>query len=356
FAFLWIAVEATTLASAPLIYFHRHRRSLEATWKYLLICSVGIALALLGNFFLVVAASHGAPHESPLLLSTLVARADQLDPRWLRLAFVLLLVGYGTKMGLAPLHTWLPDTHGEAPSVVSALLSGALLNCAFLGVLRGLEVLTAAGQQTLGHRMLVVLGLLSMLTAAIFIVTQRDFKRMLAYSSIEHMGILAIGVGLGAWFGALLHAFYHSLTKAMMFMVAGNVMETYQTRKIAEVSGVMRVLPVSGALWLAGFFAITGTPPFAPFTSQMIILRVALERNPLVAVLYLILLGLVFVGMARVVLGMTQGPAPATPAPRREPWATWFSPLILAVLLLALGLWPPTPLQQALLQATPGGL
>jgi hydrogenase-4 component F len=208
FGLLWITIEATTLASAPLIYFHRHHRSLEATWKYLLICSVGIALALLGNFFLGVAATQQGQPALSLELDVLTENAARLQVPWLKAAFILLLVGYGTKMGLAPLHTWLPDAHSESPSIVSALLSGALLNCAFLGILRAQQVCAAAGQAPFGQEMLVGLGLVSMTVAAVFILGQTDYKRLLAYSSVEHMGILALGVGIGgaAAFGAMLHA------------------------------------------------------------------------------------------------------------------------------------------------------
>ena len=268
FGLLWVAIEATTLSSAPLIYFHRHHRSLEAAWKYLLICSVGIALALLGSFFLVVAAQGTGGRT--LVVQDLVQDAAHLQIPWLKAAFLLLLVGYGTKMGLAPLHTWLPDAHSEAPSVVSALLSGALLNCAFLGILRAVQVCAAAGLLPFVQGLLTGFGLLSMGVAAVFIVGQADYKRMLAYSSVEHMGILALGVGLGGAgiFGALLQAVNHSLTKAMLFLTAGNILGVYKTKAVSGVRGALRVLPVSGALWVAGFLMITGSPPFGLFPAS----------------------------------------------------------------------------------------
>ncbi|MCX5682030.1 MAG: proton-conducting transporter membrane subunit, partial [Candidatus Omnitrophica bacterium] len=254
---LWVAMEATTLVSAPLIYFHRHERSLEATWKYLLICSVGIALALLGNLFLAVAAPKG---NVSLLVKDLVGQGALLNTPWLKAAFLFLFVGYGTKMGLAPFHTWLPDAHSEAPSVVSALLSGALLNCAFLCILRGYQVCIAAGLTNFCRELFVLFGLLSMIFAAIFILGQRDYKRMLAYSSVEHMGILSFGVGLGgmAVWGAMFHAINHSLTKAGLFFIAGNILSVYKTKLAADVHGVLKVLRASGILWLIGFLAITG--------------------------------------------------------------------------------------------------
>jgi hydrogenase-4 component F len=245
FGLLWVAIEATTLVSAPLIHYHRHHRSLEATWKYLLICSVGIAVALLGTYFLAASVRSAATGAIPLTFSRLVANAGLLGPRWLKAAFLLLLVGYGTKMGLAPMHTWLPDAHSEAPSVVSALLSGALLNCAFLAILRILAVCTAAGLGQFGRETLLVFGLVSMAVAAGLIIAQPDYKRMLAYSSVEHMGILAVGIGLGGagtW-AALFHAVNHSFTKAALFLVAGNILAAYGTKKSSEVGGLLRSLP-----------------------------------------------------------------------------------------------------------------
>ena len=356
FGLLWVAIEATTLASAPLIYFHRHHRSLEATWKYLLICSVGIALALLGNFFLAVAAS--VPGETqtqlPLVLPALLAGSPHLQVVWVKAAFLLFLVGYGTKAGFAPLHTWLPDAHSEAPSVVSALLSGALLNCALLGILRAQQVCAAVGEAAFARELLVGFGLLSMAVAAVFIPGQTDFKRMLAYSSVEHMGILAFGIGLGGagTFGALLHAVNHSLTKAMLFLVAGNILAAYQSKSTERVQGVLRTLPASGTLWMLGLFAITGSPPFGPFVSEFIILKAALDQGrTLVAVAYLALLAVIFVGMATTVLGMAQGPSTRMAPIGREPILRIAPPVVLVVAVLLLGVYVPPAIRDAIEQA-----
>ena len=297
-----------------MIYFHRHHRSLEATWKYLLICSVGIALALLGNFFVAVAARSAGGPMIHLTIDDLVAHAGSLNPLWLKAAFLFFLVGYGTKMGLAPLHTWLPDAHSEAPSVVSALLSGALLNCAFLTILRTHSLLSAADLAAFSSDLLVLFGLISMVVAAVFILGQADFKRMLAYSSVEHMGILALGIGIGgaATFGAMLHAVNHSLTKAMLFLAAGNILALYRTKSTTRVRGVLRTLPATGVLWLAGFLAIVGSPPFGPFLSELTILKGVLDAGrPLVAAAYLSALAVVFVGMATIFLRMAYGLPPA---------------------------------------------
>jgi hydrogenase-4 component F len=353
FGLLWVAVEATTLASAPLIYFHRHHRSLEATWKYLLICSVGIALALLGNFFLVVAVPDSDGRATPLVLGSLIQHAPQFHTLWLKAAFLLLLVGYGTKMGLAPLHTWLPDAHSESPSVISALLSGALLNCAFVGILRAQQVCAAAGLAAFGQELLLGFGLISMTVAAIFIVGQTDYKRMLAYSSVEHMGILALGIGLGgaATFGAMLHAVNHSLTKAMLFLLAGNILAVYRTKSTTDVRGVLRILPASGALWLMGLFAITGSPPFGPFLSEFTILKAALEQgHGYVAAAYLTLLAVIFIGMATIMLRMAQGepPGESAIAAGTETIMAVAPPALLGALVLLLGVYVPPTLSQLL--------
>jgi hydrogenase-4 component F len=352
---LWVAVEATTLASAPLIYFHRHHRSLEATWKYLLICSVGIALALLGIFFLAVAATSPGTAAVSLVLKDLLSEAPHLNPLWLKAAFVLMLVGYGTKMGLAPFHSWLPDAHSEAPSVASALLSGALLNCAFLGILRIHQICVASGLADFSERLLLVLGLLSMTVAAIFITGQVDYKRMLAYSSIEHMGILAVGVGLGGagLFGAMLHVINHSLTKVMLFMVAGNLLAVYHTKTTKNVTGALQVLPVSGLLWVLGFLAITGSPPFGPFLSEFTILKAALDQGrSFVAIAYLILLAIIVVGMATPALGMAQGtPDNNVVVPAGRSIALSVVPATLGAAILLMGIYIPSFLGRTLHEA-----
>ncbi len=360
---MWVGVEATTLASAPLIYFHRHHRSLEATWKYLLVCSVGIALALLGNFFVAVAARSAGGSAAHLTIDSLIAHAGALNPLWLKAAFLLFLVGYGAKMGLAPLHTWLPDAHSEAPSVVSALLSGALLNCAFLAILRTHTLLFAAGLAAFSSDLLVLLGLVSMAVAAVFIIGQADFKRMLAYSSVEHMGILSLGIGIGgaATFGAMLHTANHSLTKAMLFLAAGNILALYRTKSTTRVRGLLHALPITGVLWLVGFLAIVGSPPFGPFLSELTILKGAIDAGrPLVATAYLLTLAIVFVGMATIVLRMAYGSPPSSlragrlsdaHATCREPLWSVLPAISLGLVVLTLGVYVPPQLSDLLHRA-----
>lgn len=352
---LWVGIEATTLASAPLIYFHQHRRSLEATWKYLIICSVGIALALLGNILLSVAfSSPVSGNESPVLaddidsLGWFIANAANAQPEWLKAAFIFLLVGYGAKMGLAPLHNWLPDAHSEAPSLVSALLSGALLNCALLGILRGHQILLAAGQGGFSSSLLIFFGLVSLFVAVIFIVGQGHYKRMLAYSSVEHMGILALGIGIGgiAAQGAMLHAVCHSLAKCLLFLLSGNILARYHTYSSYDVRGMHWTMPMTSALWLAGFLAVAGSPPFGIFVSELVILKgIFAQANWLIAALYLVCLAIIFVAMSMAVLRMVQGQKPldvsASFRSRREPLWCVASPFCLAIAILTLGLWIP---------------
>jgi hydrogenase-4 component F len=342
----WTAIEATTLASAPLIYYHQNRRSLEAAWKYLILCSVGIAVALMGIFFIGLALG---PKAGDITLQVLLAKAHSLNHKWLEIAFILLLVGYGTKMGLAPMHNWLPDAHSEAPSPVSALLSAALLNCAFLGILRMQQVCSAAGVGSFGADLLVLFGLISMATAAVFLLGQVDFKRMLAYSSVEHMGILALGTGLGGLgaFAAMLHMINHSLSKALMFMTAGNIHSRYHTKDSGKVVGLLRAMPITGALWLTGWLAIAGSPPFGLFVSEFTILRCAAAQQSWVVMgLFVTFLALAFIGMTNVVLRMTFGST--TVRTRRESWSSVAPAVLLAAMTLILGLVIPGWLNHAL--------
>lgn len=346
---LWVAVEASTLASAPLIAHRVTPAKLEATWKYLVLCSVGVALALLGTFFLGLGAVTAATPARELTVTALVAAAPSIPAPWLRAAFVLLLVGYGTKMGLAPLHMWLPDAYAEAPSPASAVLSGALSNVAFLAALRALPVLDAAGQGAFARGLLLTLGLASLVVAAAFVIRQRDLKRLFAYSSIENYGVLALGVGLGGagTYGALLHAVNHSLAKTVVFFVAGNVLVLCGSRSVESLSGVARRAPWTGALLAGGVLAIAGSPPFGLFWSELTILRAALA-TPWIAVAYLALLGATFVGMAQATLGVLHGDEDGA-ASVGEPWSLVVPPAALLLGVLALGFFVPAPLE-ALLQ------
>ncbi|SDU15174.1 proton-conducting transporter transmembrane domain-containing protein [Desulfobacula phenolica] len=301
---LWIAIEATTLASAPLIYTHRSSASLEATWKYVLICSVGIAMALLGSVLITLAMDIGNV-DVPLSYPALVSVAQKLDPLWLKAGFVFILVGYGTKMGLAPMHTWLPDAHSEAPSPASALLSGVLLNCAYLGIFKTNKIMYAAGLGDFSGMILIVFGLMSILAAATFILKQNEYKRMLAYSSIENMGIIAFGTGVGGLgvYGAVLCMIHHSLIKSSLFLSSGNILLGYKDRLIKNTGDMVRCMPKTFIAFFAGFAGIAGFPPFGIFIGELFIIVAAFRTGHYVAVgIFILSLCVIFAGFANQVM------------------------------------------------------
>lgn len=356
FALLWIGLESTTLAVAPLIYHRNDRRSLEAVWKYLMLSSVAIAFALLGIFLLATAQPSGAAGGRPLVIGDMLTHAAALDPAWLRAAFVFMLIGFGTKMGLAPLHSWKPDTYGEAPSLVSGLMSGALTNCAFLGLARVASICFAAGQGSFVRPALIGFGLFSLLIAAAFIIGQRDIKRLLAYSSVEHMGLLVLGLGLGGVgaYGAVLHALNNGLAKGMLFLAVGNVVLITGTSAADEIRGLLRRAPASGILLVIGLFAVTGSPPFGMFISEFTILQAAIGgHHPWIAAIIVALLAIIFVGIAAMILEMVYAPGVAGEARRPSEERRWLvvAPAALGVLVLLLGLYLPRPLTDALTSA-----
>ena len=353
-ALLWVGMEATTLSVAPLIYDRHDRRSLEAVWKYLVLSSVGIAFALLA-VFLLATAQPSLPGIRPLVLEDLLRGAAGLDPRWLRAAFVFALVGFGTKMGLAPLHTWKPDTYGEAPSLVGGLMAGGVTTCAFLGLARFSQVLFGAGLAGFARPLLLAFGLFSLAVAAAFVIGQADVKRLLAYSSVEHMGLLVLGLGLGGLgaYGSVLHALNNGLVKGMLFLVVGNLVLAAGSSAAVDIRGMLRARPLSATLAVVGLFAVTGSPPFGLFLSEFAILSGAFrEHHPLVAFLTLLLLAVIFVGVARMILELVLGepPEPAI-APEREPAWMVLGPLVLAALVLMLGSYLPGVLQAQLASA-----
>lgn len=349
---LWIAIEATTLVSAPLIFLNRSKAALEATWKYVLICSVGIALALLGSFFITLSMDLGNIHV-PLTFSSLTAVAGQLDHIWLKAGFIFVIIGYGTKMGLAPMHTWLPDAHSQAPSPASALLSGALLNCAFLGVYKVHSLMYAAGMGDYSSNVLIVFGLLSMVIAGIFILNQPDYKRMLAYSSIENMGIIAFGVGIGglALYGAMLHLVHHSLIKSSLFLSAGNILLGYGTKMVNKIGNMAKLFPKSFGTFFAGFAGISGFPPFGIFISELLIIIGAFQSERYVSVgIFIFSLILIFAGGARIVMRMSFA-ATEQPVLVDEKMMRVLPSFVLLLTSLVLCLWLPEDLYQTIINA-----
>ncbi|MBI2195207.1 MAG: hydrogenase 4 subunit F [Planctomycetes bacterium] len=349
---MWVGIEATTLLTALLITVHRTPASLEAMWKYLLICSVGVAFAFMGT--LLVAAA-GSKAGEALVWTRLRDAVATLDVATLKLGFLFLLVGYGTKAGLAPMHSWLPDAHSQAPAPVSAIFSGFMLNSALYCILRYVPLVeSATGGSGWSHRLLVAFGLISIVVAAAFIAVQHDVKRLLAYHSVEHLGIIALGVGLGGLgaFAALFHTLNHSVCKTMGFFCAGRLGQIYGTHDMRRMGGTLRSAPVWGTGLLASILALIGVAPFAIFMSELLIVKAAIDGGSILALVAFLAAGAaVFVAALRHAIAVAWG------RPARE---TAFVPaglleVTLVVLplgaLLLLGLWLPGPLQRAIEEA-----
>lgn len=350
---LWISTEAVTLAAVPLLHFNATPRAFEATWKYLLVGGTGIALSLLGSFCLGYASLHGGG-TGDLTFATLMTQGALLSRPWVIIAWLLLLVGYGTKMGLAPMHTWKPDAYGEAPGIVGAILAGGVTTVAFTAILRVRSVVDSAGLGAMADRTLLAIGLFSLLVAALLVLATRDFKRMLAYSSVEHMGILVLAASFGragVW-AALFHVWSNSLTKGALFLSAGNIRRAAGGRTIDEVRGMSLVTPQSAAIFVAGMFAVTACPPFGPFFSELRILRAGLEEGHTLGVVgFLAGLLFVFFGLTRLVFAIVDGRPKVGRRPTAErPGETAgviLPPLVLLALSLWLGLATPQVLQDA---------
>lgn len=273
---MWFALEATALSSVLLVALYNRNTSLEAAWKYVILGSLGLALALFGTVFTYAASAHRSASLPSFNWSDMMSVAGQLDPRMIKLAFVFVLVGYGTKAGLAPMHTWLPDAHSEAPSPTSAMLSGVSLKVALYALLRFHILTTACLGSSFSRTMLLVFGLGSMFLAAPFILVQNNLKRLLAYSSLEHVGLICVGIGLNTpvtIFGALLHMGYHALTKPVLFFAAGNIHQTCHTLQMRLIGlGMAKLLPVTAVCMGLAAVSATGLPPFGLFFSEMTIL------------------------------------------------------------------------------------
>jgi hydrogenase-4 component F len=299
FGILWVAIEATTLSTAFLVSFYRTSNALEAGWKYLILCSVGIAFALFGIVILFFSVAPYIGYESNALNWTKLmdaATAGKININLAKFAFAFILIGFGTKMGLAPMHTWLPDAHSQAPSPVSALLSGVLLNCAAASILRAGNILGAAGERELVSTLLVFFGALSVFLAGMFLLRQKDYKRMLAFSSMEHMGLITLSSGFGGIgiFAAMFHMLNHAFTKSLLFMSAGNILSSLHTREIGKIRGLFKTMPITAFLFGFGTLAITGTPPFSIFSSEFLIISSGFQTGHKVSIL-IAMVGLVMV-------------------------------------------------------------
>ena len=322
---LWVAVEGATLATVLLVSLYRTPEAVEAAWKYFILCGVGIALALFGTVLTYFAAQHVMTDPAAgLTWSALYDRAHELNPTVMRIAFVFLLVGYGTKVGLVPMHQWLPDAHSEGPTPMSAVLSGLLLNVALYAVVR-LKMLVdgsmaATATPHLAGALLMGFGLVSFTVAGLFLHRQRDIKRMFSYSSIEHMGLMTFAFGLGgplATFGALLHMLVHSLTKSAIFVTVGHATHIAGTQSIDKIRGLIRTQPAVGWSLLLGVAAIAGFPPFGVFVSEFLLLTATMQSQPWFTLALLSGLAVAFAGLFRHLHPMVYGAAPEGQRPVR---------------------------------------
>lgn len=368
---MWAGIEATTLASVFLVGIYGQKSSLEAAWKYIIICTVGVAFGLYGTVLVfsnasTVMAAQGLDTGNAIFWTGVMAHAQGLDHTLMYIAFAFVLVGFGTKAGLFPMHAWLPDAHSEAPSPVSALLSAVLLKCAMLVILRYYIIINRSMESTAPQTMLLVFGLISIIVAALFMVAQHshksryanghDMKRLLAYHSVEHMGIIALGIGFGGplgVFAGLMHVINHSLAKGLVFCMSGNVLLKYGTRDMRTVKGMIRVMPLSAILLTCGALALGGMPPFSIFVSEFMIMMAGFSAGyGVLAALFALVLVIVLSGLLHMVGGCVFGKAPEQVSKGELGWLTVAPPALLLVLLVVMSTNLPQPVIRMLNQAT----
>ena len=354
---MWVAVEATTLGSAFLVGIYGHRSSLEAAWKYVIICTVGVAFGLYGTILVYSDAVNFLQEPGAAVLWTeIVQNAKSLDPTLLKLAFVFVLIGFGTKAGIFPMHAWLPDAHSEAPSPVSAMLSAVLLNCALLVVIRFSIILNQGIGSEFTQMLFIIFGGLSVAASALFMYVQRDIKRLLAYSSVENIGLIVLGFGIGsplAILAALLQAINHSLVKSLMFCTSGNILMKYHTRDLGKVRGMLQAAPFTSMMLMVGALALVGSPPFNIFISKFSIISSGIAAEWIWLMIACVLfLAIVFVAFLRMISSSVFGEMPET-VTKGEIKATILAPVaVLMVLVLMLGLYLPPQVVALLNQAT----
>lgn len=345
---MWAAIEATTLSSAFLVGIYGQRSSLEAAWKYIVICTVGVAFGLFGTLLVYANAASIMPDpDNAIFWTEVMKHASTLDATLMHLAFIFVLIGFGTKTGLFPMHTWLPEAHSEAPGPTSALLSAALLNCALLVIIRFYMIISHAIGSEFLNTLLIVFGLLSVAVAAFFILVQQDIKRLLAYSSVENMGLVAVALGIGGPLGvlaALLHTLNHSLAKSLLCCGSGNVLLKYGSRDLSVVKGMLKVMPLSALLLAGGALALGGMPPFNVFLSEFMTVTAGLAKGHIVlAVVLLLLLTIVLGGLVRMVAKVLFA-APQAQVSRGELGILTTAPMVLLLLMmLVMGIHIPQP-------------
>jgi len=303
--FAWISIEATTLSTAFLISFYNKPSAIEAAWKYLIINSIGLLLGFFGTLLYFTSMS-SLGENGFVSWQSLMANAAHLDPLIAKIAFIFVLIGYGTKVGLAPMHTWKPDAYSKAPNPIGALLSGALLPVAFIVILKFKNVTDAAIGPQFSQNLLIIFGILSIAVAALIMFNVRNYKGLLAYSSIENAGVMALGFGFGGLgiSATILHLIYHSLVKGIMFFSSGNLLLKYNSAKIKNIKGALGIVPFTSILFIAGFLIVTGVPPFGIFLTKMQILSVGIQVNPIITIIALFFMTLIFIGFLKHIISM----------------------------------------------------
>lgn len=354
---MWVAIEATTLGSAFLVGIYGHRASLEAAWKYVMICTVGVAFGLYGTVLLYSdAVNFLADPGSAALWTEIVKNAQSLDPTLLKMAFVFVLIGFGTKAGIFPMHAWLPDAHSEAPSPVSAMLSGVLLNCALFVVIRFAIILDYGVGPEFSHTIFLVFGALSVIASSLFMFAQKDVKRLLAYSSVENIGLIVLGFGIGGPVGilaALLQAVNHSIVKSLMFCTTGNILMKYHTRQLDKIKGMLQAVPLTSLALMLGALALVGTPPLNIFISKFTIIGAGFQNGHIWLMVFILLaLAVIFAAFMKVLSSTVFGEMPEG-MEKGEVKIWGFVPLaVLGLLIVVLGVYLPPQLDTLLNQAT----
>lgn len=350
---MWVAIEATTLISVLLIMIYIKEDAIRSAWKYLIIATVGLSFALIGTIFFYYANINnqlmsGIPEDAKINWTNILANSKSLDPMIVKIAFIFIIIGYGTKAGIAPMHNWLPDAHSESPTPISAMLSGVLLNCALYGILRFHLISSGSIGTEFSDSLLIIFGLLSVGIASFSIIFQKDMKRMLAYSSVEHIGIIAVAFGFGGLlgiYGAILHMINHAIVKPLMFLASGKISQKYETKAMAKIKGIITTMPITGSMFLIGGLAIVGLPPFNIFLSKFMILSSGFTSHHMLASMILIIfLAVIFIGFIKNLVMMSFGKPKIQTKSGELGNLSIISMGILVVFVIMLGIYIPEPL------------
>lgn len=350
---MWVAIEATTLISVLLIMIYVKEDAIRSAWKYLIIATVGLSFALIGTIFFYYANIHDPilqvqPEEDKINWTNMLENSKSMDPMIVKIAFIFIIIGYGTKAGIAPMHTWLPDAHSESPTPISAMLSGVLLNCALYGILRFHLISSGSIGPEFSDNLLIIFGLLSVGIASFSILFQKDMKRMLAYSSVENIGIVTLAFGFGGFiaiYGAILHMINHAIVKPLMFFASGKISQKYETKAMSKIKGIITIMPITGIMFLIGGLAIVGLPPFNIFLSKFMILSSGFSSDHILASSVLIIfLAVIFIGFIRNLVMMSFG-KPKTQIKSGElGYLSIVSMGMLVAFIIILGIYIPGPL------------